>query len=218
MITDLRANSPDGTDILVSIEQLRFADQDSDLTWATPLIMGGVVLQVQTPMDGYAPVGQSNFDFFTGYQDTMQLSLVSVDAQTRTWVFEAVANMARNPHYQAGGQGMVGELYVYGVTQYKVQLPMGAAVPNLTVGQPLSRADIEAIDQWIASSVGVTLSQGQLIAFGSTDGVTGNGNRYDMETWTFSNYDIKIFNLDLPNEVMMGWRGLAHRPHGRRRA
>jgi Ca2+-binding RTX toxin-like protein len=62
LITDLRANSPDGTDVLVDIEQLRFADQDSTLDWATPLSIGGVVLHVQTPMDGYTPLGKPGFD------------------------------------------------------------------------------------------------------------------------------------------------------------
>lgn len=205
MITDLRANSPDGSDVLVDIEQLRFADQDSNLAWATPVSWGGVELQVHTPMNGYTPLGKPGFAEFTGNTDTVVLRLGAADTATRQYMVEVVRATAPNPNFKAGGAGMYGQPFVFGVDQITIQLSAGTLPIALVVGQAISAAQLSELDQWINSTEGITLFQRKALAFGSSDGVTGNGSLYEMETRTFSKFDFKLFNnLDLPNEVILG--------------
>ena len=202
IITDLRANSPDGTDVLVDIERLRFADQDSNLDWATPVSLRGE-LQVHTPMDGYTPLGKPGFYEFTGDTDIVLMRLGAADTATRQYVFELVRAMAPNPSFKAGGAGMYGQPFVYGVDQITMQLSAGTLPVALVVGQAITPTQLSEFDQWISNSQGLTLPERKKLAFGSSDGVTGNGSRYEMETRKGSNFDFKWLNLDLPYEVLL---------------
>ena len=201
LISDLRANAPDGTDLLDSIEQLRFTDQDTDLSWATAINTSGVKLEINTPMNKFVPQDQPNFDDFTGNAPMRYVKLAALDSSTGSYTIQVVRGYAANPNYQTNGAGMYGQPYLYGVFEVKGTMASGSAAFPGNVGQELT--DASAVDTWLKTSVGVTVSTMKSIAYGSWDGANANGTQYDMVTRTFANMDIKWLAFDLPESSQM---------------
>ncbi len=201
LISDLRANAPDGTDMLDSIEQLRFADQDTDLSWATAINTSGVKLEINTPMNKFVPQDKPNFDDFTGNTQTKYFKVAAFDASSLGYTLQVVRDYGSNPNYQANGVGMYGQPYLYGVFEVKGFLSSSTAPFPVSVGQELT--NFSTFDTWLKSSVGVTVSTMKSIAYGSWDGVNANGTQYDMVTRTFDNMDIKLLAYDLPESSQM---------------
>ena len=201
LISDLRANAPDGTDMLDSIEQLRFADQDTDLSWATVISTSGVKLEINTPMNKFVPQDKPNFDDFTGNTQTKYLKVAAFDASTGAYTLQVVRDYGPNPNYQANGVGMYGQPYLYGAFEVKGFVSPSTAPFPVAVGQELT--NFSTFDTWLKSSVGVTVKTMKSIAYGSWDGVNSNGTQYDMVTRTFDNMDIKLLAYDLPESSQM---------------
>ena len=158
-------------------------------------------LEINTPMNKFVPQDQPNFDDFTGNADMRYVKLAAFDSNTGAYTLQVVRGYAANPNYQSNGAGMYGQAYLYGVFEVKGLISSGNAPFPGSVGEELTNAS--AVDTWLKTSVGVTVNTMKSIAYGSSDGSSPNGTRYEMVTRSFDNMDIKLLAYDLPESAQM---------------
>jgi Ca2+-binding RTX toxin-like protein len=194
-IMDWRSGSSDGTDILTNVESLKFADQMTDMSWATtPITSGGIKLEVKTTVMGLTEPSNT-FDDITGHADTQYFKLLAFDAVTRAYTIQSVHSIVPNSRYFAGGPSSDGEPYVAGSFEIHGFFSSTTAMPVVVGGT----MDVATFENWFPQNAsGITVTKINNVILGSSDGVQLNGAAYLFETQTFDNIVISSIVGDVP--------------------
>ena len=196
-LTDTRVGSPEGTDVLTSIEQLKFSDTTTDLSWASTLAPNpGITFRVNTGLDGYSSSSDSSFEDFVGNTGQATFSLTAFDSATRAYTAQVTKAIGLNPIYVAGASGYLGQQYVAANYEIKGVLDSASTFPGA-----LNQKITENIFQpWVLSTNGSTVTDFTLSALASSDGLTFNGQSYVFESAQLPGWDLRLLTTSLSSE------------------
>ena len=170
IIRDLRNSSPDGIDVLTSIENLQFSDQKTDLTWASLTTPSTVSLQVDTTLNGIEPFGNNDIGTITGNGDTKYYKFTSYNNITGAFTLDIVNYFAANPNFVSGSVGVYGQNYLADHTYVTGTLLNGT--------QPLPLNQLSTSSQFHSwfSNAAFNMNLTQIIdkIDASTDGINSN--------------------------------------------
>ena len=212
-ITDLRTGSPDGSDLLTNVEQLKFADQVSDLSWASPAPTGsGIKLEINANNLGFTePNGLIPQQILGNSVSSQYFKLVSFDSATHAFEVQEGTDIVSNPYFSAGGSTFEGQPFVSYLNDYKVFTNNNLTSLPWAIGE---KVDASIFLTWANNNFTATFAQIQSHLLGSTDGSNLNGTDYLLVTRTFQNVEAGVVTSGFPqssiyfgNDTLIGNAG-----------
>ena len=212
-ITDLRTGSPDGSDLLTNVEQLKFADQVSDLSWASPAPTGsGIKLEINANNLGFIePNGLIPQQILGNSVSSQYFKLISFDSATHAFEVQEGTDIVSNPYFSAGGPTFEGQPFVSYLNDYKGFTDSNLFSLPWAIGE---KVDASVFLTWANNNFTSTFTQIQSHLLGSTDGSNLNGTDYLLVTRTFQNVEAGVVTSGFPqssiyfgNDTLIGNAG-----------
>ena len=196
-INDLRAGSPDGSDIITGFETLRFADRElGQGELPAPITSSGAKLNINTELNGYNMFGSPNLDDLTASGDgdaTVKFTSYNPSVSLRTFEFQFQNPFSATPNYKVGGSSFYGQPFVASGAIVKGYLdPSSLGGPTDIPASLNVNISSSQLVQWIMSSSGIHLTEFKDVAFGSSDGTSQNGTNFVFDTISSVDVDIRV--------------------------